>query len=106
MQNIYKTVCAQAGAESLELLAGGRKCRVERIVSCAAASPEGFWYDQEEDEFVAVLGGEGVLEFEGGKTLRLRRGEHLLIKKHIRHRVKSTSLKPPCIWLAVFGDFS
>lgn len=42
--------------------------RIERIVSHGHASPPGFWYDQEEAEWVAVLSGEAVLEFEVSTT--------------------------------------
>ena len=33
--------------------------RIERILSSGQTSPEGFWYDQEEQEWVAILEGEG-----------------------------------------------
>ncbi len=77
--------------------------RVERIVSTGQASPPDFWYDQEEDEWVALLQGEAVLEFEDGSSERLRSGDWVFLPAHIRHRVTATSVEPPCIWLAVFG---
>lgn len=76
--------------------------RVERIVSSGQTSPPGFWYDQEEDEWVALLQGEAVLEFEDGSAETLRSGEWVFLPAHMRHRVASTSVDPPCIWLAVF----
>ena len=77
--------------------------RMERIVSSGHASPPGFWYDQEEDEWVALLQGEAALEFEDGSADKLRSGDWVFLPAHIRHRVASTSLEPPCIWLAVFA---
>ena len=77
--------------------------RMERIVSSGHASPPGFWYDQEEDEWVALLQGEAVLEFDDGSAETLRSGDWVFLPAHIRHRVASTSLEPPCIWLAVFA---
>ncbi|MDD3513285.1 MAG: cupin domain-containing protein [Synergistaceae bacterium] len=77
--------------------------RMERIVSSGQASPPGFWYDQEEDEWVALLQGEAALEFEDGSADKLRSGDWVFLPAHMRHRVASTSLEPPCIWLAVFA---
>lgn len=75
--------------------------RMERIVSTGQASPEGFWYDQEEAEWVVLLQGEAELGFEHGvKTLQA--GEHILLPAHCRHRVNWTSREPACIWLCVF----
>ena len=78
--------------------------RMERIVSSGQASPPGFWYDQEEDEWVALLQGEAALEFEDGSADKLRSGDWVFLPAHMRHRVASTSKEPPCIWLAVFGS--
>ena len=81
--------------------AGG--VRVERIVSHGHSSPEGFWYDQEEDEWVVLLSGSAVLEIEGENAPRtLQPGDWLLLPAHQRHRVAATDLDEPTIWLAVF----
>ena len=93
------------GSEFFEVLAQGRGARVERIVSVAAASPEDFWYDQPEDEFVAVVSGRAKIQIER-ESVEMGPGDWLLIEKHRRHRVAETSENPPCVWLAVFGDFS
>ena len=45
------------------LRAGG--LRIERIVSQGQASPPGFWYNQEESEWVIVLEGQAAVQFEG-----------------------------------------
>ncbi|MBO7520652.1 MAG: cupin domain-containing protein [Opitutales bacterium] len=102
MDNFFDIQNLPMGKEKIEILAQSGGLRVERIVSNRAASPKDFWYDQREDEKVWVLRGEAELEFEGGIKI-LREGEGLLIKKHVRHRVKSTS--GGCVWLAVFGNF-
>ncbi|MBR6389351.1 MAG: cupin domain-containing protein [Opitutales bacterium] len=102
MDNFFDIQNLPRGQEKIEVLAQSGGLRVERIASNCAASPEGFWYDQPENERVWVLRGEAELEFEGGaKTLRA--GEGLFIKKHVRHRVKSTS--ECCVWLAIFENF-
>ena len=80
-------------------LALSENFRVERIVSDGHISPPGFWYDQEEIEFAAVLKGNATLEFEN-ETLELKAGDWVIIPAHERHRVIYTS--SPCIWLTVF----
>ena len=56
--------------------------RIERIVSTGQATPEGGWYDQDRDEWVALLRGWAVLSFEDGRRLRLCAGDYLLIRAH------------------------
>ena len=89
--------------EVCELLLQRPGIRVERILSTGQASPPGFWYDQAEDEWVAVLQGEGVLQWEDGQLTELRAGDWLFIPAHQKHRVERTSVEPPCIWLALFA---
>ncbi|MEM9227838.1 MAG: cupin domain-containing protein, partial [Verrucomicrobiota bacterium] len=70
--------------------------RLERIVSTGQASAPGFWYDQEEAEWILVLSGEGCLEFEfPAEKLTLAAGDSLLIPAHRRHRVAWTSPEEP-----------
>ena len=83
-----------------------RGVKIERIVSRGQNSPEGQWYDQDRDEWVVLIQGEAVLEYEGGEKLRLDAGDHVLIPAHCRHRVDFTSRTPPCIWVAVFGKLT
>ena len=87
--------------ETVETLLRGRGgFRVERIRS--EAYKNGEWYDQSEDEFVILLSGGAVLEFESGRV-ELSAGEWLVIRRHVRHRVASVSQGG--VWLALFGDF-
>ena len=77
--------------------------RIERIVSHGQASPRGFWYDQDEHEWVMVVRGEASVEFETPpRVFRLSVGDYLYIPAHQRHRVKSTSTGGATVWLAVF----
>ena len=78
--------------------------RIERIVSSGQTTEAGEWYDQDSDEWVLLIQGSAVLEYENGEKIRLNAGDHLLIPAHCRHRVDFTSEKPPCIWIAVFGN--
>jgi len=76
--------------------------RVVRIVSRGDRSPEGYWYDQDEHEWVMVITGEAELTVEGEGTRRLGPGESLLLPRRTRHRVERTSEAGPTEWLAVF----
>lgn len=89
-------------AELVTVLAENTHVRIERIVSTAHCSPPGFWYDCEEQEWVVVLKGEGLLQFENGSAVRLGVGDHYLIEAHQRHRVEWTSETEPTVWLAVY----
>ena len=85
-------------------LISAESVRIERIISSGQTTEAGEWYDQDSDEWVLLIQGLAVLEYENGEKIRLNAGDHLLIPAHRRHRVDFTSEKPPCIWIAVFGD--
>jgi len=76
---------------------------IERIISTGQASPPDFWYDQDRDEWVALLQGSACIMWEDGRCQELNPGDWVLIPAHVRHRVAWTSTQPPCIWLAVHG---
>ena len=91
--------------EEFETLYKERSFRVERIFSHGHASPAGFWYDQDEAEWVLLLGGEAKLRFEGEDSpIPLRPGEFLTIAAHRRHRVEWTTPDEATVWLAVHFD--
>ncbi|MBN8443185.1 MAG: cupin domain-containing protein [Thauera sp.] len=92
-----------APQEHFDTLLDHPAARIERIASFAHASPPGFWYDQQGDEWVMLAAGraELVLEHPGGdrETLALEAGDWVFIPAHGRHRVESTSAD--AVWLAV-----
>ena len=75
---------------------------IERIVSTGQVTPAGEWYDQDKDEWLIVLQGEGELSYEDGSRIKLTTGNYLFIPAHQKHRVEYTSTEPPCIWLTIF----
>jgi cupin 2 domain-containing protein len=75
--------------------------RVERIVSRGQASPPGFWYDQETEEWVLLVSGSATLRFEDGRLIDLAPGDHILIPSHLRHRVERTEPEGETVWLAL-----
>ncbi|MDJ1017061.1 MAG: cupin domain-containing protein [Paracoccaceae bacterium] len=77
--------------------------RVERIVSRGHASPDDYWYDQDEGEWVMVVAGGARLRIEGERQDRtLLAGDWLYLAPHVRHRVTWTDPDHDTIWLAVF----
>jgi len=100
--NVFSPVAGASGQEVVEALAGACSVRIERIVSRGHSSPEGFWYDQETDEWVIVLRGHARLRFEAADDLvEMGPGDHLHIPAHCRHRVDWTAPDGETVWLAV-----
>ncbi len=101
--NLFKLPEFLPNEELSEVLLEGPEILIERIISTGQASPEGFWYDQGRDEWVAVLQGRAIIAWEDGRTLCMGPGDAVMIPAHERHRVEWTSRNPACIWLAVHG---
>ncbi len=100
--NLFTDIPSDLTEEQVDALAASANVRIERIVSRAHASPDGFWYDQDWPEWVTVLAGSAGLQFEGEAEPRLlARGDHVLIPAHRRHRVAWTEAGCDTIWLAV-----
>ena len=101
--NLFDNLPARLPDELFTTLIQSPQVRIERIVSQAHASPEGFWYDQPQHEWVLLIRGAATLRFEEG-LVELRSGDSLLIQAHRKHRVESTAQDQPTIWLAVHYD--
>ena len=100
--NLLTDVPAGSPDERIDTLLAHPGARIERIVSTGQASPEGFWYDQEEDEFVVLISGAAGLRLEGEDVRVLAPGDWLHIPAHCRHRVDWTAPEEPTVWLAIF----
>jgi len=102
LSNIFKNLPKNSDTEEIiEIFEKNDNISIERIISTGQHSPENFWYEQNENEFVLLLKGEAELEFED-KTINMLPGDYLLIPALQRHRVKTTSKNEQTIWLAVF----
>ncbi|MEW6076834.1 MAG: phosphoribosylaminoimidazole carboxylase [Thermodesulfobacteriota bacterium] len=89
--------------ELCDVLCSSDNIRIERIVSRGQASPEGYWYDQEKNEFVLVVKGCAGLMFENeGGILVLNPGDYINIGAHVKHRVEWTDPASETIWLTVY----
>jgi cupin 2 domain-containing protein len=101
--NLLRDIPPRQDREYVEVLAQGEGMRVERIVSWGQCSPQGFWYDQEEHEWVALLSGAAKIRFaDDARTVTLGPGDSLTIPVHARHRVEWTDPNGASVWLAVF----
>jgi cupin 2 domain-containing protein len=102
-QNLFQDIPGTLPEELLQTLAGSAQVRIERIVSRGHSSPEDFWYDQPQHEFVLLVQGQAELEFqEPAERLRLIAGDWLVISARRRHRVVRTDMHQDTVWLAVF----
>lgn len=101
MNNLFSNIPDHLPDELLETLLDADSVRIERIVSHGHASPEGFWYDQEQHEWVVVLKGAAGLRFEDDKLVEMGTGDFVNIPAHKRHRVEWTTPEEPTVWLAV-----
>lgn len=105
-KNLFEGLPEKLPEELVTVLAQqGEGVRVERIVSAGHASPPGFWYNQEQSEWVILLSGSAVLlvEVDGvASEVELLPGDYLRLPAHRRHRVESTSTVEKTVWLALF----
>ena len=100
-QNLLSDVPATLPEELVQTLFKSASVRIERIVSLGHASPEGFWYDQEQHEWVLLVSGAARLRFEGQEPIEMRPGSYINIPAHTRHQVEWTDPRQTTIWLAV-----
>lgn len=105
--NLFSNLLGSVPQEMVDVLLENHSVRIERIISTGHSSPEGFWYDQSEHEWVVVLKGEAKLLFaEHDEPMLLRVGDHVNIPAHQKHRVEWTTPDEPTVWLAVFYQTS
>jgi cupin 2 domain-containing protein len=105
VQNIFADIPSTLPQELIQTLAESANVRIERIVSQGHATPEGFWYDQDQAEFVVLLRGVACLQLEGENPVEMKPGDCINIPAHRRHRVEWTTLDEATIWVVVhYGD--
>lgn len=102
VKNIKEQIITSDKEEVFEEIFRQGNFRIEKIFSNGQASAEGFWYDQQEDEWVMLLEGSAAIEYENQHIIEMHGGDYLFIPARTKHRVKWTSNEPGCIWLAVF----
>lgn len=101
--NLLADANGGAGEEREDLLCSGPGWRLVRIHSNASRSPEGFWYVQEEHEWLTLLRGSAVLRLaDPDQLLDLSVGDQLVLPAGRRHRVERTDPHPGTTWLALY----
>lgn len=101
MPNLLSDLPDKFLTELTESLIQAKNVRIERIVSQGQSSPDGFWYDQSENEFVVLVQGAARLQFED-ETVEMKAGDWINIPAHRKHRVDWTTRDTNSVWLAVF----
>jgi cupin 2 domain-containing protein len=101
MANLFADLPEKADGELLHDLLSCPGLRIERIVSTGQASPPGFWYDQDWDEWVVLLSGGAGLAVEGESETKLKPGDCVFLPARRRHRVAWTDPTQPTVWLAI-----
>jgi cupin 2 domain-containing protein len=99
IENLFANLPELPGSEQSLSLFEKPAIKIQRIVSQTYSSPPDCWYDQDEDEWVIVVRGEAILEFEAGELVHMKEGDYVTIPRHVKHRVLQTD--PKTIWLAV-----
>ena len=100
--NLFTDLSKDLPEELFTTILEASTVRIERIVSRGHSSPEGYWYDQDQHEWVVVLKGLARLRFEGDEqSIELKPGDFINIPANTKHRVEWTTPDEPTIWLAV-----
>lgn len=98
--NLLADLPAVLPEELVHILVQTPAIRIERIVSLGHTSPADFWYDQDQNEWVLLVAGSALLQFEN-EAVEMTAGSFINIPAHRRHRVDWTDPEKPTIWLAV-----
>lgn len=100
-KNFFEIFGGEVKEEFFEEILAGKDFKMERIISEGHSSPENFWYDQDKDEFVMLVSGSAVLEFENNELIEMKPGDYLIIPAHKKHRVAKTDSNQKTFWLAL-----
>lgn len=102
LSNILGAIPSDLSAEVFEDIIKSPNIRIERIISKGQFTPADSWYDQDEHEWVMVLEGKAILEFENNHSLTLNKGDYINIPAHCKHKVSWTDPDQITLWLAIF----
>ena len=102
MNNLLSSLPDSLDSEIFENLVQSDHIRIERILSKGHSSKDSGWYDQDENEWVLVLKGSGVVGFDDGKKITLKKGDYINIPAHQKHKVLWTDPNKVTVWLAIF----
>ncbi|WP_337865277.1 cupin domain-containing protein [Ignavibacterium sp.] len=101
-QNFLSNIPTNISQEIIETIISSEHIRIERIISMGHSSPENFWYDQLENEWVLLLEGKAMIKFDDESVITLHKGDYILIPAHQKHRVEWSDPEHRTIWLTIF----
>jgi cupin 2 domain-containing protein len=102
IKNIFAKIPEAIPEEIFQNIVRTGDVKIERIVSAGQATPEGEWYDQDQNEWVMVVRGSAGLIFEDSdEIVTLNEGDYVNIPAHVKHRVAWTDPHEKTVWLAV-----
>jgi len=100
--NIFSNIPEHIPEELFHKILKTENLKIERIISRGHSSPDNYWYDQEQNEWVILLKGSARLLFEGdNKVIVLNRGDYINIPSHTKHRVEWTDSDTETVWLTI-----
>lgn len=103
MKNIFENIPGKIPNEIFEEIVSSKNIKIQRIISKGHLSPQNFWYEQEENEWVILIKGKaGLRFFDGNELIELNAGDYINIPARKKHRVEWTDTEGETIWLAVF----
>jgi len=100
-KNMYEDLPENLRDEIIQVIAENSNIKIEKIISHGQSSPQNFWYDQEQNEFVLLLKGSAELLFENDEQVKMNEGDYIIIPSHKKHRIEKTSETEKTIWLAI-----
>lgn len=110
--NVREGIPESLPEELTQTLVTRPNTRIERILSRGQASPPDFWYDQAQHEFVLLVSGRAILEFETSRGdiesgserrhVELGPGDWIQIDARVKHRVHWTDPAQTSVWVVVF----
>lgn len=103
MSSLLSDIPRDLPGELFDTICSSDHVKIERIVSRGHSSPEGFWYDQDKNEFVLIVKVSAGLKLEKKDDIVvLKAGDYFKIGAHVKHRVEWTDSTCETIWLAVY----
>ncbi len=106
LASLFTDIPQQLSVELCQTLLEKPNVRIDRILSRGHQSPNAYWYDQKQDEWVLLLQGRARLSFVDTPPVEMNPGDYLFLPAHCKHRVEWTSPDVTTIWLAIhiFAD--
>jgi len=99
--NILSGIPEALPQELEQLLLENEHLSIRRILSKGHSAPAQGWYEQQDNEWVLVLKGEGIIEFTDHSERHMQEGDYSYIPALKKHRVKWTPEQEVTIWLAI-----